>query len=132
MYVLPEKYESIETLKVLNEEYAVCKFPLTEGVPSYVNGYVHSIARTENELSVVCPSKVVLENVPAVRDLKLIRVEDTKSFFLMDIVNKIIRLLLGANIKIFGVPRLNPNYVLIPSNNLDCAVNVLKENGYSF
>lgn len=130
--MLPEKNESMETLKVLNEEYAVCNFPLTEDVPSYVNGHVHSIARTEDELSVVCSSKVVPENVPAVRDLKLIKVEGVKSFSLIDIVNKIIRLLLGANIKIFNGPRLNPDYVLIPSNNLDRAVNVLKENGYSF
>lgn len=43
-------------LKIIDSNFAIVKFPPTETIPSWaLNADVFSIARTDDELSIVCP-----------------------------------------------------------------------------
>lgn len=50
-------------LKILNNEFSVMKLPPTEEIPSWaIHAEVFSIMRTDEELSIVCPSDSLPEN----------------------------------------------------------------------
>ena len=123
-------------LKILDSTFSVVKIPPSERIPMWaLNSDVFSITRTDEELSIVCPSECLpineqineLEN-----DWKCIKVEGILEFSLTGILSSLANPLAKNKISIFAISTFNTDYLLIKSHSIDKARNVLENEGHSF
>ncbi|WP_043932624.1 ACT domain-containing protein [Bacillus sp. EB01] len=123
-------------LKIIDSTFSVVKFPPAETIPLWaLNCEVFSITRTDEELSVVCPSECLpssdqLKEVE--NDWKCIKVEGVLDFSLTGILSSLATTLAENKISIFAISTFNTDYLLVKSQSIEKARIVLENNGHSF
>ena len=89
------------------------------------------IARTDNEVSLVCETEKTPFSTAAREDgWKALRVKGVLDFSLTGILSKIAGILAENGIAIFAVSTYDTDYILVKEDKLDKALNVLGEGGY--
>lgn len=118
-------------LRLLPERLSVCKFrELSENILKMPLCF---LARTDEELSFICPTAFVPEGTLARDDgWRTFRIEGILDFSLVGILAKITGLLAEANIPLSAVSTYNTDYILVKEENLAAAMAVLKGAGYDF
>ena len=113
----------------LKQEFSICKLPEDSDVRS--DGEIYFIAKTDEELSLVCPTEKVPANAAA-RDggWRAIRIEGVLDFSLVGILAGLSRVLAEANIGIFAVSTYNTDYVLTKAACFERALSALSAAGY--
>ncbi len=120
-------------LKILKDRYKVVKLRPNEIVPKEIFGEkIYSITKTEEELSIVVKSNLNISNGIIEDNWNMIKIMGTLDFALIGILSKITSILANANISIFALSTYNTDYILLKSDKLEKAIEVLKENGYTF
>ena len=123
-------------LKILDSTFSVMKFPPAETIPLWaLNGDVFSITRTDEELSVVCPSDClpINERMKEVEnDWKCIKVEGVLDFSLTGILSSLANTLAESKISIFAISTFNTDYLLVKGHSIEKARVVLENEGHSF
>ncbi|MEH7379960.1 ACT domain-containing protein [Bacillus sp. JJ1533] len=123
-------------LKILDSNFAVVKFPPTETIPLWaLNSDLFSITRTDEELSIVCPSECLPMNEAfkdVENDWKCIKVEGVLDFSLTGILSSLANPLAENNISIFAISTFNTDYLLVKSHSIENAVVVLENEGHIF
>ena len=123
-------------LKILDSTFSVVKFPPAETIPLWaLNCDVFSITRTDEELSVVCPSEClpINEQMKEVEnDWKCIKVEGVLDFSLTGILSSLANPLAENNISIFAISTFNTDYLLVKCQSIEKAIIVLENEGHSF
>ena len=80
-------------LKILDSTFSVVKFPSREEIPLWaLNSDIFSITRTDEELSIVCPSECLSKNEvfkDVENDWKCIKVEGVLDFNLTGILSSL-------------------------------------------
>jgi hypothetical protein len=118
-------------LEILKEEFAVCKVENLDGV-DLKKDYTF-IAKTDEELSLVCPIEDVPENkLESDTSWKCFRVQGPLEFSLIGIIAGISKVLAENAIGLFVISTYNTDYVLIKSENMDSAKICLENAGYDF
>ena len=126
---MKSKKESIMEIKVLKEEFSVVKVDSLEQVD--LNKDFTFIGKTDEELSVVCPTEVVPSQTLEREDhWRSFRIEGTLDFALVGILAKIAGLLANESISIFAVSTYNTDYILVKSVDFKSALQVLEKNDY--
>src|SRR5699024_2862292 len=101
-------------LKILQETFTVLKISPTEAIPSWAtNADVFSIMRTNEELSIVCPSDLLPDNeefMDIENDWKCIKVEGVLDFGLTGILASLANPLAESEISIFALSTFNTDY----------------------
>jgi uncharacterized protein len=112
-------------------QFAVSRLPAGAPIPAWaLTGIFTSITRNEDELSVVCPA----ENVPA--DTKTqagwicFKLEGPFAFAQTGILASFINPLSGNNVPIFAISTFDTDYVLVPEEFSDAAVEFLQKAGH--
>ena len=119
------------TLKILEEEFSVCKVADYEGIDLSAP-YVFT-GSTDEEKSLVCPTGLVPDNtVERVDGWRGFRIEGTLDFSLIGILAEISRILADGRIGIFAISTFNTDYILTKSEDFERAISLLKAAGYSF
>ncbi|SDN67160.1 ACT domain-containing protein [Bacillus sp. OK048] len=123
-------------LKILDSNFSVVKFPPTETIPLWaLNTDVISITRTDEELSIVCPSESLPMN-EAFMDVengwKCIKVEGVLDFSLTGILASLANPLAKNKISIFAISTFNTDYLLVKSHSIEKAQVVLENEGHIF
>lgn len=117
------------TLKLLEQAFTVCKVTSLAGV-DFTQPYVF-VAKTDDELSLVCESRAVPQNTTEVeagfRGLKICGVLD---FSLIGIIAKISAILAEHRISVFVVSTFNTDYILVKEESLATAISELDKAGY--
>ena len=117
-------------LKVINQEFAVCKVEDLSQV-NYSDEFCF-IGKTDEELSVVCSTESVPQNATECdKGWKAFRIQGVLDFSLIGILSKISGILADNKIGIFAVSTYNTDYILTKKENFDDAIKVLSENGYT-
>jgi len=118
------------TLLSLPCRLSVCK---VEDV-SYLdcNKDFYFIGRTDEEISIVCPT----EDVPAhtsERDdgWRGFRIQGTLDFSMIGVLSGISRVLAENEIGIFAISTYNTDYILVKEENFEHAMNALRGAGYT-
>ena len=128
---VPETPESTDklALEVLPYALTVSKVNHIENIdPS--NDFFF-IARTDNEVSLVCETEKTPFSTAAREDgWKALRVKGVLDFSLTGILSKIAGILAENGIAIFAVSTYDTDYILVKEDKLDKALNVLGEGGY--
>ena len=117
-------------LKVIEGPLTVCKVQDISSID--LTSELFFIGKTDEELSLVCPTDAVPENTIAREDgWRAMRIEGILDFALVGILSKITGVLADNNIGIFAVSTYNTDYILVKEADLDKAVAALTAAGYS-
>ena len=123
-------------LRILDSTFSVMKLPPSETIPLWaLNCDVFSITRTDEELSVVCPSEClpINEQMKDVEnDWKCIKVEGVLDFSLTGILSSLANTLAENKISIFAISTFNTDYLLVKRHTIDRAKVVLENEGHIF
>lgn len=117
------------TLKILGETFTIFHLNSIAEIPTD-SSYLF-IGKTEEELSVVCPTISVPDSV-SVRDdhWRAFQVQGPLGFSLTGILSKIATVLAENGIPIFAVSTYNTDYILVKSQNLEKSIQALRAAGY--
>jgi hypothetical protein len=116
-------------LKTINQDFSICKLQSLNDI-NFDSEYLF-IGKTDEEISVVCPSVFVPENaLKCDGGWKAFRIEGILDFSLTGILSKISTILAENKIGIFAVSTYNTDYVLTKGNNFKKALSILKNSGY--
>jgi hypothetical protein len=116
-------------LKVIEAEFTVCKIKDIKDV-DFSGEYVF-LSKTDEELSLVCSTKMVPKDCIAVEHgWRGFRVQGILDFSLIGILSRISSILADSKISIFAISTYNTDYLLVKEERLQDAVNVLQRNGF--
>ena len=117
-------------LKKLEHDFSVCKVSsLTDF--DLTNDF-YFIGKTDEELSLVCRTEDT-PLTPVERDdgWKGFRIQGILDFSLIGILSEISGILAENKIGIFAVSTFNTDYILVKQENLEKALRVLADSGYT-
>ena len=113
-------------LEKLRYDLSVCQIKDLADVNDFL-----FLAKTDKELSVVCETAKVPENIINREDgWTAFRVEGSLEFSLVGILADISRCLADAGISIFAVSTYDTDYILVKKDNWDRAKSALLNAGY--
>src|SRR5688572_18002477 len=114
------------TLSVLPGLYAVCRLGPESAVPDWASGgdFV-CVARTTEELSIVCPEQNVPAGITAEPEWRILKCEGPLDYELTGIVASLADPLADASIPIFPIATHNTDYILVKEKHLETAINAL-------
>ena len=117
-------------LKKIPYDLTVCKVADASALDLTKDFYF--IGKTDEELSLVIPT----EETPAEtteRDdgWRAFRIQGVLDFSLIGILSKLSGILAENKIGIFTVSTYNTDYILVKSENFECAMSVLEDAGYT-
>ena len=116
-------------LKKLEYDLTVCKLASEKDID--LSKEFFSIGKTDEEISVVCPTCDVPDYTIERDDgWKGFRIQGVLDFSLIGILSKLSGILADNKIGIFAVSTYNTDYILVKSENFDKAMDVLSAEGY--
>lgn len=111
-------------------EYAVCRLASDDVMPEWARGAFVSVSRTPHELSIVCESRFVPEEVQAERGWGCIAVAGPIPFEVTGVAAKLCSPLADAGISLFLVSTYDTDYLLVKEAVIDRALGVLAAAGW--
>ena len=119
-------------LSVLEGLYTIHRFPSDHDIPEQVyESEFYSISKSEDELSIVCNSCILLNSEKNESGWSCIKVSGALDFSLTGILADISAVLAGAEISIFAISTFDTDYILIKSKDLPSAGKALLASGYT-
>lgn len=128
------------TLSLLPERYAVCRLMAEDSVPAWApvsaaspgpgDSEFVAIARTAEELSIVCGESMVPESVRSDRGWRCLKVLGPIDLSLTGVLAAILAPLAEAQINIFAVSTFDTDYVFVKDERLAQAVAALIRAGH--
>ena len=118
------------TLRILDEVFSICKVADFEA-NNMLSPYFFT-ASTDEEKSLVCPTRLVPDNTLERNDgWRGFRIDGTLDYSLIGIIAKISKVLADGGVGIFVISTFNTDYILTKSESFDLAIGLLQSAGYS-
>lgn len=119
-------------LQVLPERLAVCRLEPTDALPGWASqGAFWCIARTSDELSVVCEQGYVPAGVRTEGGWRALKVLGPLNFALTGILAGLAGVLAVAGVSIFALSTFDTDYILVKEDSLGAAIAALREQGHT-
>lgn len=117
------------TLEWLPMEFSVCQLDGMEAAD--MSRPFTFIARTDEEISLVCPMDAVVDH-PLKREdgWRCLRVKGPLDFALIGVLARITACLADAGIPVFAISTYNTDYLLIRTETFSSALHALEAAGY--
>jgi hypothetical protein len=110
-------------LTLLPERFAVCRLPPTAPLPPWATSASFlSIARTADELSIVCDDANVPPDVQAERGWRCVQVEGPIPFDVVGLAARLTAPLAASGISVFFVSTFDTDYLLVKEGRLEEAL----------
>ena len=117
-------------LKILGPAFSVCKVARLTDID--LTRELFFIGRTDEEISLVCPTAEAPERTLAREDgWKGFRISGTLDFSLVGILSRISGLMAENGIGVFAVSTYNTDYIFVKKEKFSLALDVLAKNGYN-
>ncbi|CAM3773303.1 hypothetical protein CCOS865_03080 [Pseudomonas reidholzensis] len=118
-------------LKVLPEHYAISRLDGDQALPAWADGegFV-SIARSPDELSIVCHQRRVPEGIKIDRDWRCIQFVGPFAFDEIGIVLSVVRPLTEAGFGVFVVSTFDGDFLLLKADQFTEGLETLREAGH--
>lgn len=114
------------TLSILPEKLGICRLDKNSPVPDWTEKISFcSIARTKDELSIVCPQDKIPAGVLVEKNWRAFKVEGPLGFSLTGIVASLSKPLAEAEISIFYISTYETDYLLAEEKNFAKAQKIL-------
>lgn len=119
-------------IRTLDEEFALARLDARAPVPEWIGGRdLIAVVRTRDELSIVCRSDAVPNDVADVqRGFRGLAVVGTLDFGLTGVIAGLTRPLADAGIPIFSISTFDTDYMLVRGDRLGEAKAALAQAGY--
>jgi hypothetical protein len=119
------------TFSQLPYSLAVCRLDPRAEIPQWVltERFV-SLARTDDELSIVCPQRRVSPGWTAEKDWRCLRVDGPLPLDEVGVLSSIIRPLADRSISVFVVSTYDTDYVMVKDKDLNQTIDVLTAHGH--
>jgi uncharacterized protein len=118
-------------LSLLPDLLAVCRLEPGQEMPAWSTaGDFSSVSRIREELSVICASNSVPENVRASRGWRAIKIEGPLDLDLVGILVSVAVPLAHAGIGILPVGTFDTDYILVRDRQLGEALKALRATGF--
>jgi hypothetical protein len=119
-------------LSLLPDLLAVCRLELGQEIPAWATaGDFSSVSRIREELSVICASRSVPDNVRASRGWRAIKIEGPLDLDLVGILVSVAVPLAHAGIGILPVGTFDTDYILVRDRQLGEALKALRATGFN-
>jgi uncharacterized protein len=119
-------------LSLLPDLLAVCRLEPGQEIPGWSTaGDFSSVSRIREELSVICASNSVPENVRASRGWRAIKIEGPLDLDLVGILVSVAVPLAHAGIGILPVGTFDTDYILVRDRQLGEALKALRATGFN-
>ena len=120
-------------LRLLDEPLAVLRLAPTDPIPDYVwSSPFFSITRTHEELSLFLAAEAIPEGVKASTGWRAMHVVGSLDFSLFGIISALTMPLAAKQISVFSISTHDTDYLIVPEDRLEDAIDVLKRNGHVF
>ena len=120
-------------LSLLENLFTIHRFPANHSVPEQIyESNFYSISKTEDELSIVCDSSILLNSEKTETGWSCIKVLGPLDFSLTGILADISTVLSKAEISIFALSTFDTDYILVKSEQILFAKDALLVSGYTF
>lgn len=117
-------------LKVLPENFAVCRL-LPETKTAWVEGGFSSVTVTPSEVSVVCETRFVPDDVKHEPGWRCLRVQGTFDFDAVGVLAALAVPLAEAGVPILALSTFDTDYLLVKDSRLPDAVSALENAGHT-
>lgn len=118
---------------VLASSFAVCKLRPEASIPKWAyQGRFISITKTEEEVSIVCQTDNIPEDVVCAKNWRALKIVAELDFSLVGILARISTVLANAGISIFAISTYNTDYILVKQEQLDKTLQTLLDARYEF
>ncbi|RLB44111.1 MAG: ACT domain-containing protein [Deltaproteobacteria bacterium] len=118
-------------LSVLAEEFGICRLSSAEETPDWLRGYpLYFVARTSDELSVLCPVSVIPDSVLADRQWRCLKVDGPIDFDEVGILASLAKPLAEVGIAVLAVSTYDTDYLFVKRHELSKAIEVLNKAGH--
>jgi hypothetical protein len=119
-------------LELLPDTLAICRLEPGAPVPLWAEGPSPflTLSRTAEELSITTLQSAVPTGVPCERDYRAVRVRGPLPLNLVGILAGIADPLAAAGMSIFAISTYDTDYVLVKAQELEAALQVLREAGH--
>lgn len=116
-------------LRVIDGDFSICK--VREAGPEMHALPFCFIGKTDEELSVVCPTgDVPAETLARDDGWRMFGVVGSMDFSLTGVLAGLSRVLADAGVGIFAVSTYNTDYILVKADQLDRTLGALRQAGY--
>ena len=121
------------TLIILPDLLTVCRLPPDALIPAWAkeDGGLLSVVRTPEELSIVCPEKLVPANITAEPGWRSLKVQGPLAFSEVGVLASLAEPLASAGISIFVISTFETDYVLVKERDLERATQTLQQSGHA-
>jgi uncharacterized protein len=110
---------------------SICRLDATSMVPDWaVEGGFFSVTRTDDELSVVCPEKVVPDEARSEGGWRVLKLEGPFEFSEVGVLASVAAPLAEAGVGIFVVSTFDTDYVLVKEEQLQPTMAALRWQGH--
>ncbi|WP_027483812.1 ACT domain-containing protein [Deinococcus pimensis] len=121
-----------QTLRLLPPSLAVAQFPRESPVPAWAtSGDLFCVARTADELSVVCEERLVPAGVRSEGGWRALMLAGPFEFTLTGVLSSVLAPLAEAGVGIFAFSTFDTDYVLVKAENVERAVAALRAAGHT-
>jgi|SRR5579864_8668 len=117
-------------LELLSGEFTIARLEAGDELPAWARGEFVSLTRTAEQLSIVCSSANVPDEVLAERGWRAMRVAGRLDFSLTGLLASIADPLARAGISIFAISTFDTDYVLVRAARLEDAAAALGAEGH--
>ncbi len=118
-------------LDVLPVPLSTCQLARDAAVPEWAQaGAFVAVVRTEEELSLVCPTDAVPPHVRAHGPWRALKVQGPLDFSQVGILLTLLTPLAQAGISVFTLSTYDTDYILVPADRLNAAIQALRAAGH--
>ncbi|ATC94365.1 ACT domain-containing protein [Pseudoalteromonas tunicata] len=122
---------SKQTLELMNETFTIHSFDPSTPIPNEVyQASIFFIAKTYDELSIVCPDSFKLQSDECETGWAALEVLGPLGFSLTGILSNISGVLANEKISIFAISTFDTDYILVKQDDITSAVSSLRKSGY--
>ncbi len=120
------------TLDLLEGNFVICRLSPSSAMPSWAyTGPFISITKTNDELSIITIDDNRLpKDIQCERNWKCLKLKGPFPFNMTGILSSVLSPLANAEIPILAISTFDTDYVMIKDENLQIAIDVLKQNGH--
>jgi uncharacterized protein len=116
---------------VLDEKFCVAKLPADAALTLPAQGgSLFAVARTPEELSIVCEEAQAPSGAEIERNWRALKVQGPLEFSLKGVLVSLLQPLAEAEISVFAVSTYNTDYLLVPQYHLANALKALELAGH--
>ncbi len=120
------------TMRILENNYSVCRLDSKAEIPLWpFKSEFYSITKTEDEVSIVCETTLLPENVQMEKDWRIFKVLGPLDFSLVGVLSEISTILANAGVSLFAISTYDTDYILVKEKDLCLASKVLRKKNYN-